>query len=264
MNTPRFSNKTIAFLKKASEQKNPNWLDRNRDEYERVLLVPLNHLAKTLACELNPIAPDYHFPKKGLGRIKRPANRVAERGGGLFKSWMTYSASRPRTSRFEHNPNLFFFINSEDSKDPVLVAGGLYMPSSQQVRRIRESIANDASAFDQLFKTKTFSSRFPGGFSNERISQRTPRGFDPNHPRMEWLRLQAFFVWRAYTRKEFASREFPSLVAKDWKQILRLNRLLEKALQSQSFAKIPEKSLNHSSLVEKLEEIETIRPKMDF
>jgi uncharacterized protein (TIGR02453 family) len=263
-NAPRFSTQTIAFLKKASRQKNPNWLDRNREEYETVLLNPLNHLAQILSSELALLAPDYHFPKKGLGRIKRPANRVAERGGGLYKDWMTYSAARPRTSRFEHNPNLFFLINSDDDKDPVLVAGGLYMPSSKQTRALRETIANDATAFDQLFKTKEFSKRFPEGFSTERTSSRPPRGFDVNHPRMNWLKLQAFFVWRPYTKKEFASKDFASIVAQDWKQILKLNRLLEKALQGQLRSEPPSKKRASSSLLDKLEEIGPIKRQMDF
>lgn len=261
--SPKFSNQTLLFLKKAGRQKNPNWLDRNRDEYEKVLHEPLSHLARTVATELRPLAPDYHFPVKGIGRLRRPANWVRERGGGLYKNWMTYSAARPRESRFEHNPNLFFFINSEDDKDPVLVAGGLYMPSSRQTRALREQIAQDASAFERLFAAREFKKRFPGGFSDERISSRPARGYDPDHPRMHWLRLQAFFVWRPYTKKEFASAKFADLVAADFKQILRLNRLLEKALQGR--LSVPaKKNDTKKSGFGRLEELEKIERKMDF
>jgi uncharacterized protein (DUF2461 family) len=177
---------------------------------------------------------------------------------------MTYSASRPRTSRFEHNPNLFFLINSEDEKDPVLVAGGLYMPSSKQTRAIREAIANDTTAFDLLFKTKEFSRRFPGGFSIEKSSTRPPRGFDVNHPKMNWLKLQAFFVWRSYTKKEFSSKAFASIVAEDWKQILRLNRILEQILQGQPRIQSPAIPPRSRSVLDKLEEIGSFHQKMDF
>jgi len=192
----RFSNHTIAFLKRASRQKHPDWLKRNQAEYDELIRLPLLHLAETVSRDLRPLAPDYHFPKRGLGRIRRAAHRIAQHGGGLYKDWFTYSASRPRVSRFENNPNLYFLVNSEDLDDPVLVAGGLYMPSSHQTRKIREAIATNASAFDRLFASKAFAIRFKGGFSNERISSRIPRGFDPGHPRMNWLRLQGFFVWR--------------------------------------------------------------------
>ena len=86
---------------------------------------------------------------------------------------MHYSAAKPRVSRFEHNPNIYFMMNPSDRKDPVLIAGGLYMPSSRQLRSIRDAIATDASSFEELFKSRAFSSHFKGGFSwNEVLSAR--------------------------------------------------------------------------------------------
>jgi uncharacterized protein (TIGR02453 family) len=264
--TPRFSDRTLKFLLKASRQKRTDWLERNRAEYETVLLEPLKHLAATLKTQLAPIAPGYHFPQKGIGRLRRPAHRV-EGGRDLYKSWMAYSASVPAESRFDHNPNLFFLIHPEDKDDSVLVAGGLYMPSSRQVRAIREAIAQDASAFDQLFASKEFVRCFKGGFSKEKISSRVPRGFDPNHPRMDWIRLQAFFVWRRYSLREIGSPKFASLVVRDWKQILRLNELLDQALQGR-LRQSPPKKAEPSKLLDKLSELgegaEAPRREMDF
>jgi uncharacterized protein (TIGR02453 family) len=224
-----FSEKTLKFIKKASRQKRADWLERNRSDYEAYLLEPLQNLALHLKTELASEATGYHFPQKGIGRIKRPAHRAEE--WGVFKDWISYAAARPRVSRFDHNPNLFFMIHPDDAKEGILVAGGLYMPSSRQLRSIREAIAQDASAFDRLFAKKDFSRCFKGGFSDEKISTRCPRGFEPNHPRMNWLKLQAYFVWRPYSKKEFKSSEFASLVARDWRQILHLNELLDQAIE---------------------------------
>jgi uncharacterized protein (TIGR02453 family) len=264
---PRFSPRTILFLKKAGRQKRLDWLDKNEAEYNEVLRHPLQAFARDLHAEISPLAPDYHFPLKGIGRLRRPAGRVNDWGGGIYKSWMGYSVSRPKESRFEGNPNLFFMINSEDEDgDTVLVAGGLYMPSSRQVRAIREAIAKDASAFEELFKTKDFAKSFPGGFSDERISSRPPRGFDPAHPKMDWLKLQAFFVWKPYKKKEFASADFSSIVAKDWKQVLRLNRLLEQAIQGRlpTATKTQGKKKSSPKLLDHLESMERVEREMDF
>ncbi len=228
---PRFSKHTLDFIRKASRQKHPEWLARNRAEYELHLLEPLRHLARHLKSELGEKATGYHFPQKGIGRLRRPSNRVAETGGGLYKNWISYSASRPSGSRFDHNPNLYFMIDPNDEDDSVLVAGGLYMASSRQLRSIREAIAKNAAPFDRLFASKAFAARFPGGFSTEKTSTRPPRGFDPQHPRLKWLKLQGFFVWRSYSKKEFASPQFASLVERDFEQILRLNELLDQAIQ---------------------------------
>lgn len=260
---PRFSDKTIQFLKKASRQKRMDWLDKNREEYEQVLLAPLQNLARELKAQVGPLAPGYHFPQKGIGRIKRSKLR-AEEYGGPYKGWLSYSAAVPRTSRFDHNPNLFFMINTHDDDDPVLLAGGLYMPSSRQLRSIREAIATDATAFDQLFASKDFAKCFRGGFSDERKSTRPPRGFDPKHPRIEWLKLQAFFVWRPYTKREFKSADFPELVARDCKQIVRLNELLYQAISGRWTKTAPTKKTKSSALSDRLAGVERVEREMDF
>jgi uncharacterized protein (TIGR02453 family) len=265
--SPKFSKDTLDFLKKAGRQKKQDWLDENRDDYERLITEPLKHLASYLKSNLAKAAPGYNFPQKGIGRIKRSAIKAQEYGS-LYRDYVSYSASRPSESRFDHNPNLFFLIQTDDPDgDFVLVAGGFYMPSSRQLRAVREAIAKDASAFDRLFSSKAFSSRFPGGFSREKSATRPPRGFDPAHPRMDWLKLQAYFVWRSYQLKEFQSADFSKLVASDFKQILRLNELLEKAVQgtlSQTLSAEKRSSGRASSLESRLEELEMPRREMDF
>lgn len=73
--------------------------------------------------------------------LKCSADRAREYGSHL-KDWISYSAARPRKSRFDHNPNLFFMIYPDHPDgESVLVAGGLYMPSSRQMRQLRETIA---------------------------------------------------------------------------------------------------------------------------
>jgi uncharacterized protein (TIGR02453 family) len=263
----RFSKETLPFLAKASKQKSPAWLEKNFESYENWIRLPLQHLAQSLKTQLSAAASGYHFPLKGIGRIKRSTIKAKEYGS-LYKDYVSYSASKPSESRFDRNPSLFFLIQSDDPDgDHVLVAGGLYMPSSRQTRAIREAIAHDASAFDRLFASKSFSSRFPGGFSKERSSSRPPRGFDPQHPRMEWLKLQGFFVWRSYRQREFLSKDFPDLVAKDFMEILKLNELLEKAIQGtlhREASRQPTPKSRTSTLESRLEELELPRRQMDF
>jgi uncharacterized protein (TIGR02453 family) len=259
----RFSRETFQFLNRAHRQKSPSWLEKNREEYEAAILAPLKNLAARLKSEVGPLAPNYHFPQKGIGRLKRPSTRVGK-GDPLYRNWLTYSASVPPSSRFERNPSLFFMINPEDEEgDEVLVAGGLYMPSSRQVRALREGIAADSSEFEKLFRSSAFKSRFPEGFSSERKSSRVPRGFDPNHPKMDWIRLQAFFVWRSYRKKEYFSPDFPDQVARDWKLILQLNRVLDRTLQRKP-SPIQKPPKTSGRLLERLDEIEAPRRSLDF
>lgn len=260
--TIHFTKHTLEFIRKASRQKKADWLDRNREEFEAQVRFPLQNLAAYLAKQLRSLAPGYHFPLKGLGRLKRSAIR-AQDYGSIYKSHVSFTITVPAKSRFDHNPSIFFMLNSADREgDEVLLAGGLYLPSSRQLKSIREKIAQNPVPFVKLFRSSPFASRFPGGFSDERTATRPPRGFDPNHAYIHWLKLQAFFVWRSYTKKEFTSATFPALVARDAKQILRLNELLIRALNSDW----PDSTTVHKprDVSDLVEEIKGVLPTPDF
>ena len=200
-------------------------------EYENVVKAPFIALAVKLKSELISLAPDYHFPSKGLGRIKRPAFKVAA-GMPLYKDWLSYIASKPAASRFESQPHLFFGLFPNE-KDRILVACGLWRPSSRQTRLIREAISKDSEPFKKLFKSKNFKARFPNGFSMDEVSARTPRGFPDQHKDIHWIKLKNFIVMRKLTVPQLSSKTFSDELAEDLKQGLKLNRLLEKAIAMQ-------------------------------
>ena len=265
----RLTPESLEFLRKASRQKRGDWLDRNREDYERVIRAPLNQIARTFQSELRPQAPGYHFPQKGLGRLKR-SERKAKEYGSFFRGWLSYTATRPSKSRFDTNPTLFLMINPFDEDgDEVLLCGGLYMPSSRQLRTLRERISENPAPFESLFADDSFAARFPEGFSDERISSRVPRGFDPNHSHLHWLRLQGFFAWRSYSKRQYAGVDFATLLVADARELLRLNDLLERALEGRWPASLGS-DLPTSGIVSGLEraptldDVQPVRYRPDF
>lgn len=225
----KFSKRSLDFLKKAGKQKNPNWLDKNKEEYEAQLRKPLIELAEKVKLNLRPLAPDYHFPSKGLARIKRPDFKVLG-GQTQFKNWVSMIASRPSASRFESNPHLFFGLFPNE-KDSVIIAGGLWQPSSHQTRMIREAIHKDPEPFHELFRDKKFKSRFKNGFYKAETSVRVPRGFSADHKDINWILLKRFVVLKVISIQDFTSPKLAETVIQDFKQALRLNQLLDKAIQ---------------------------------
>ena len=226
--TYKFSKRTLDFLKKAGRQKNPDWLDKNMDEYEEFLRKPFIQLAEKIKSALKFSAPGYHFPSKGLARIKRPAFKVVG-GQSQYKDWISMIPTRPSISRFESNPHLFFGLFPNE-KDTVLIAGGLWQPTPRQTRLIREAISQDAEPFRKLFSDKQFKSRFKDGFYMKETSARVPRGFSEDHEDVNWIKLKKFIVYKKVSLKDFSSAKFSEFVIEDFKQALRLNELIDKAL----------------------------------
>lgn len=227
----KFSKKTLDFLVKAGRQKKSDWLEKNKDEYEEVLRKPFVEFAEKIKSELKPLARDYHFPTKGLGRIKRPAFKVAN-GQDLYKDWISMIPTRPSKSRFESHPHLFFGLFPNE-KDKILLAGGLWQPSSQQTRLIREAIYKDSEPFHELFEDSEFKKSFKTGFSLDKMSKRVPRGFDEDHPDIEWLKLKNFILMKKVPLKDFSSAKFGDYAVRDFKQALRMNKLLDAAIRLQ-------------------------------
>jgi uncharacterized protein (TIGR02453 family) len=222
-----FSQKSLDFLIKAGRQKKEDWLNKNKSEYNQVLRLPFIQLAEKIKQELRLSARAYHFPTKGLGRIKRASFKVAA-GQSMYKDWLSMIATRPSRSRFESNPHLFFGIFPNE--DQILVAGGLYMPTSQQTALIREAISEDASPFHHLFSDPEFKKRFKSGFSSEDKTSRIPKGFPTDHPDIEWIKLKRFIVMKKIPKKLFFSKRLADQVIQDYQQALRLNQLIDQAL----------------------------------
>ncbi len=225
--SPAFSAESLTFLQQAGQQDNVAWLEENEAQYQRLIRLPLLVLADTVKTELASEAPGYHFPTRGIGRIKKSSNKMAL-DGACFKDWVSYIATRPARSRFEKNPLLFFGLLPNDPQwRGVVVAGGLYMATSLQTRLVRRALANDSAPFKKLFADKDFKKCFKSGFEPMAKAAKCPRGFDPEHHDIEWIKLRTFFVCKTLTPAEFSSSHLASHRVRDFRQLLRFNELLQ-------------------------------------
>jgi len=146
-----FSEESLKVLTWAEKQNDAEWLAHHDAKYQRLIRAPLLALADTVKQEFANEAPGYHFPTRGIGRIKKSSNKIAL-DGAQFKDWVSTIATPPAQSRFEKNPLLFFGLLPNDPQwEGVIVAGGLYMASSLQTRRVRQAIADDSLPFKKLF-----------------------------------------------------------------------------------------------------------------
>ena len=222
MVTTKFSQASIDFIKKASRQKKKEWLDRNRSEYEAVLVEPMKDLMAAAEKALRSETPGYRFPKSHFARLRRGAEGAKVHGP--FRDWVSVSVSRDSGSRFEDCPNLYFHLSEGDG---CFTAGGLYLPSAKQTKHIRAWIDQDPSLLEALLEDRDFKKRFQE-LGTERVLKTKPRDYPIDHPRMEWLKLSGWYVWRDLKKKELFSKNFAEILIEDWRQILRLNQVLDR------------------------------------
>lgn len=71
---------------------------------------------------------------------------------------------------------------------------GEYLPPTARLKAIRQHVVNDATGFAKLLKNKHLRATFNDMLDADKL-QRPPKGFDPDHPHVEYLKLKSFFVW---------------------------------------------------------------------
>jgi uncharacterized protein (TIGR02453 family) len=97
----------------------------------------------------------------------------------------------------------------------LMVAGGWYTSTSQQVARYRESVdADDAGELAALVKAL----RGKGFAVDGQQLKSRPRGTDPDHPRLEWLRYRTLYCHRSWEPAAWmGTRRVISKVAQSWR-----------------------------------------------
>jgi uncharacterized protein (TIGR02453 family) len=182
----------VQFLAELSENNNRAWFAMNKPRYDLLRLEFLElvtELIKNIA-RFDPAVAQCN-PKKALFRIHRDMRFARE--GGPYKT--TFSASITSTGLKRPSqgggPAYYFHIDANGS---LLVAGGEYLPPADRLRAIRLHLQNDASGLSAVLKDKKLKKTF-GTLQEEDKLLRPPKGFAPDLPQIELIKLKSFIVW---------------------------------------------------------------------
>src|SRR5512139_3682998 len=136
-----FTRETLRFLRALERHNDREWFRARRDQYEAHVRGPMIALIERIAGELPAFAPDLvASPRVSLYRIYRDT-RFSEDKSPLKTH---ISAHFPHRSLPKNeSPGLYLEVNTKT----VLVAGGLYAPTSPQLQAIRGHIADNVGRF---------------------------------------------------------------------------------------------------------------------
>jgi uncharacterized protein (TIGR02453 family) len=110
----------------------------------------------------------------------------------------------------------------------VFVGGGLWMPESDALARIRAAIVAKPELWKKAVAAKKFVAHF-GELDGESLT-RAPRGFDPNHPFIADLKRKSFVATRMSSDRAAQAPAFLNEVAESFRRLDPLMRFLCAAL----------------------------------
>ena len=88
-----------------------------------------------------------------------------------------------------------------------MIAGGLHMPTSDQISRFRQAIDRDAAAYKAVTGVKVFVKQF-GKIEGERLKT-APKGYDRSHPEIELLQLKQVTALHYFPDPQVLAVDFP-------------------------------------------------------
>ena len=124
-------------------------------------------------------------------------------------------------------PGYYFHVEPGQS----FIAAGKHQPDSSELLKIRTEIASNTKEFLKIVEAKSFNERFGQIFGDKLTNP--PKGFDAEHPAIEYLKLKTFTAYREYNEDGVvASADYPKRLANDAKAMYPLVMFLRKALAS--------------------------------
>ena len=125
-------------------------------------------------------------PKDCLFRIYRDVRFSREKTP--YKT--TFAASISDRGRKGEGPGYYVQV---DAKGEMFAAGGIYMPTPDQLGRIRDYVVEHPEAVDAMLGAPGFAETF-GGFQDEALKR--PRGYHDQLPHIDVIKRKHFYVAR--------------------------------------------------------------------
>lgn len=188
--TACFTPRTLAFLRALERHNDRAWFAAHRETYEREVRQPTVALVERLAHDLRSFAPDLlASPRGSLYRIYRDTRFSASKLPFKTQVGMIF----PHRELPRHRGASLYL---EIGPAGTMIIGGVYMPEPSDLHAIREHLAAGYDRFLALVESPSFR-RTVGPVSGDSL-KRVPRGYPPDHPAAEYLKLKQFIFGREY------------------------------------------------------------------
>jgi uncharacterized protein (TIGR02453 family) len=108
------------------------------------------------------------------------------------------------------------------------IAGGIYMPPTEQVQKIRQEIDYNPGPLDALFSDPDFLAMFPQMEGDALV--RAPKPYTEDHPKIQWLKKKSFLVSHALGDAELLAKNSMDDIANGFALMQPFNTYLRMAL----------------------------------
>lgn len=221
------SKETLQFLDDLKANNNRDWFLENKKRYE-AFKKDYQQLVADLLDAMKPLDPSLEMleVKNCTFRINRDIRFSKDKTP--YKShlgiWLSSGAKGLNRSGY--------YIHLE--KGASFIAGGLYCPESDDLKKMRKEIAYFHDDLEAILEEKDFKGEFGDFDRNEKDTLKNPpRGYDKEHPAIELLKLKSFESSQKIEFSAAAKKDFVAVMSQKLIVLKPLNDFINRALTSE-------------------------------
>ena len=220
------SKDTLQFLDDLKANNNRDWFLENKKRYEAVKK-DYQQLVGDFLDVMKPLDPSLEMleVKNCTFRINRDIRFSKDKTP--YKShlgvWLSSGVKGMNRSGY--------YLHLE--KGASFIAGGLYCPEPEDLKKMRKEIAYFYDDLETILNKKDFKKEFKDFDRNEKnMLKNPPRGFEKEHPAIEFLKLKSFESSQRIDISEATKKDFVATMSKKLIVLKPLNDFINRALTS--------------------------------
>jgi len=199
-------NSTLKFLKELSKNNNKPWFEAHRKQYEDAKNDFAGFVQSIIQAHSKKDPSIAHLKAKDcMFRINRDV-RFSKDKSPYKNNMGAYLNKGGKKSIFG---GYYFHCQPGES----FVGGGLWMPMPTELSKVRQEIDYNFDAFKKILTSKKFKSVYDGlSKDSEYTLTRVPKGYEPDNPAAEYLKLKSFVAMVSLKDTELTSKDLSKKV----------------------------------------------------
>lgn len=208
MSTPTIPVSTLQFLRDLRANNDRNWFNDHKDRYqaEHAHLVNFAEALISRMSQYDQLEP--MSGKQSLFRIYRDTRFSKDK-----TPYKGHFSGRLKRATKQLRGGYYYHIEPDGS----FLGGGFWGPNPDDLKRIRQEIAADATPMRQLITDPVFQETF-GTLKGEQVKT-APKGYSKDHPNIDLLRYKQFLLSRSFTDQEVTSADFLDQVVETFRRM---------------------------------------------
>uniref|UniRef100_UPI00404B9964 DUF2461 domain-containing protein n=1 Tax=Flavobacterium sp. TaxID=239 RepID=UPI00404B9964 len=219
---------SLQFLSELKENNHKEWFHGQKKRYENYK-ADYHQLIRDLLQYLKQYDPNLELleVKNCTFRINRDIRFSKDKSP--YKTHLSiWMSTMPNT---KNGPGYYVHIDPNE----CFIAGGVYCPEADVLKKIRNEIAFFQEDLEQIIKEEKFNSIFENLDFDEKLMLKTaPKGFEKDHPAVTFLKLKSFTATHKIDFKTVTKPEFVAEIGKKLLALKPLNDFIKRAIETEA------------------------------